>query len=78
MSENDYERWLISSIAAGFSSFKDLLDERGKLEEWYAFEEISESAALKEWLTEKDITYVDDCTLTEEAQKLAALLDEEG
>ena len=57
---------------------QDLLDERGKLEEWYAFEEISELAALKEWLTEKDITYVDDCTLTEEAQKLAALLEQEG
>ena len=38
----------------------------------------SELAALKEWLTENDITYVDDCTLTEEAQKLAALLEREG
>ena len=70
------KEWLISSIAAGL--FKDLLDERGKLEEWYAFEEISELAALKEWLTENDITYVDDCTQTEEAQKLAALLEQEG
>ena len=61
-----------------FRRFKDLLDERDKLEEWYAFEEISELAALKEWLTENDITYADDCTLTEEAQKFAALLEQEG
>ena len=79
LSENDYERVVDIFYRRGaFRRFKDLLDERGKLEEWYAFEEISELAALKEWLTEKDITYVDDCTLTEEAQKLAALLEQEG
>lgn len=79
LSDNDYERVVDIFYRRGaFRRFKDLLDERGKLEEWYAFEEISELAALKEWLTEKDITYVDDCTLTEEAQKLAALLEQEG
>lgn len=79
LSENDYERVVDIVYRRGaFRRFKDLLDERGKLEEWYAFEEISELAALKKWLTENDITYVDDCTQTEEARKLAALLEQEG
>ena len=61
-----------------FRRCKDVVDEPGKLEEWYAFEGSSEVAGVKEWLTENDITYVDDCTQTEEAQKLAGLLEQEG
>lgn len=38
-----------------YSRFKDLLDAKGLLEEWYTFEEMQQKAALREWCREKSI-----------------------
>jgi hypothetical protein len=42
-----------------YSRFKDFLDERGLLEEWYAFEEEASELALREWCEENGIQPVD-------------------
>jgi len=38
-----------------YSRYKDLLSERGLLDEWYTFEEQRQMAALREWCRENDI-----------------------
>ena len=38
-----------------YSRFKDLLDAKGLLEEWYTFEEMQQKAALREWCRENSI-----------------------
>jgi hypothetical protein len=38
-----------------YSRFKDLLSEKGYLDEWYNFEDERQKAALKKWCTENGI-----------------------
>jgi hypothetical protein len=38
-----------------YSRFKDLLENRGLLAEWYAFEEKRQTTALKEWCREQEL-----------------------
>ena len=74
LSEEQCERVVaIFSRRGAFRRFKDFLDECGKLQEWYAYEELTVLEALKQWLKDNDIDYVDDRPLSEEAQRIAAL-----
>lgn len=74
LSEEQCERVVaIFSRRGAFRRFKDFLDECGKLHEWYAYEELTVLEALKQWLKDNDINYVDDRPLSEEAQRIAAL-----
>jgi hypothetical protein len=43
-----------------YRRFKELLQRRRKLEQWYDFEERAEAAALLEWCEANDIQLVDD------------------
>ncbi|HEU0203594.1 MAG TPA: UPF0158 family protein [Burkholderiaceae bacterium] len=43
-----------------YGRFKDLLERRGKIEAWYAFEERSIEEALREWCRDNDIRVTDD------------------
>ena len=36
-------------------NFSDLLEQRGKLDEWYEFENRSQREASREWCVENDI-----------------------
>jgi hypothetical protein len=38
-----------------YSRFKNLLEAKGLLDKWYAFEEEEQNKALREWLKENDI-----------------------
>ena len=38
-----------------YRRFKDLLDSRGKLEEWYKYESSKQEQALREWCNDKGI-----------------------
>lgn len=38
-----------------YGRYKDLLEERGQLEKWYAFENARQTEALKEWCEENGI-----------------------
>mgnify|MGYP005913202525 CR=1 FL=1 len=74
LSEEQCERVVaIFSRRGAFRRFKDFLDECGKLQEWYAYEELTVLEALKQWLKDNDIDYVDDRPLSVEAQRIAAL-----
>ena len=74
LSEEQCERVVaIFSRRGAFRRFKDFLDECGKLQDWYAYEELTVLEALKQWLKDNDIDYVDDRPLSEEAQRIAAL-----
>ena len=41
-----------------YARFKDFLAEKGRLEEWYAFEAARTEKALREWCAENDVTLV--------------------
>ena len=41
-----------------YSRFKELLDDRGMLEEWYAFEKDATERALRQWCDENDIRII--------------------
>jgi hypothetical protein len=41
-----------------YGRFKELLDDRGVLEDWYAFEKAATEQALRRWCEEHDITIV--------------------
>ena len=74
LSEEQCERVVaIFSRRGAFRRFKDFLDECGKLQDWYGYEELTVLEALKQWLKDNDIDYMDDRPLSEEAQRIAAL-----
>lgn len=74
LSEEQCERVVaIFSRRSAFRRFKDFLDECGKLQDWYGYEELTVLEALKQWLKDNDIDYMDDRPLSEEAQRIAAL-----
>jgi hypothetical protein len=53
---NDYERVKGFFAKAGaYTRFKDLLDERGRLEDWYAYEKAGVQEALREWAADNEI-----------------------
>jgi len=52
----DFDRALSCFHKRGaYSRFKELLDDRGVLEEWYAFEKDATERALREWCDEHEI-----------------------
>ena len=40
-----------------YSKFKDLIDAKGLLDKWYAFEEEEQNKALREWCQDNDINF---------------------
>ena len=40
-----------------YSKFKDLIDAKGLLDKWYAFEEEEQNKALREWCKDNDINF---------------------
>jgi hypothetical protein len=44
--------------SSAYSRFKELVDRRGRLEQWFAFEAKAVQAALAEWCTENDLELV--------------------
>ncbi len=45
----------IFSHSGAYRRFKDLLDHRGLLEDWYDFESLREEEALREWCRENEV-----------------------
>jgi hypothetical protein len=45
--------------SGAYARFKDLLEYRGKLDEWYEFENARQTAALREWCANNNIELVD-------------------
>ncbi len=65
LSEEQCERVVaIFSRRGAFRRFKDFLDECGKLQDWYGYEELTVLEALKQWLRDNDIDYMDDRPLS--------------
>ena len=57
--QNDYER--VQNIfrkRGAYSRYKELLEKRGLLQEWYDYEETKESEALRQWCEENNIETV--------------------
>ena len=58
---NDYERVKGFFARSGaYSRFKDLLHERGRLEDWYVYEAAGVRQALREWATDNEIEITED------------------
>lgn len=58
---NEYERVKGFFAKSGaYGRFKDLLDERGRLEDWYAYEAAGVREALREWATENEVEIVEE------------------
>ena len=45
----------IFSRAGAYARFKDLLEHRGLLEQWYGYEEMARERALREWCVDNDV-----------------------
>lgn len=45
--------------AGAYARFKDFLDERGRLEDWYAYESAGVHEALRGWAVENELEIVD-------------------
>jgi len=45
--------------AGAYARFKDFLDERGRLEDWYAYETAGVRDALREWAVENDVEIIE-------------------
>ncbi len=57
---SDYEHvQMIFRKRGAYSSYKDLLDRRGLLQEWYDFENAREKEAIREWCLENGIDISD-------------------
>ena len=57
---DDYDRVRqIFRRPGAYGRFKDLLDSKGLLEVWYAFEKQREEEALRQWCTENEIKLSD-------------------
>jgi hypothetical protein len=46
--------------SGAYSRFKNFLDERGRLEEWYAYEAAGVQEALRQWATDNEIEIAED------------------
>lgn len=56
--EYDYVRRIFRKRGA-YSRYKDFLESKGLLEEWYKFENDAQEKALREWCKEENIELVD-------------------
>ena len=66
----DYERAeRYFSRRGAYRKWKDLLIARDLEKKWYQFEEKATIEALKEWLTENDVTFIDDVTLSSDNEE---------
>ena len=57
------------SRRGAYRKWKDLLIARDLEKKWYQFEEKATIEALKEWLTENDVTFIDDVTLSSDNEE---------
>ena len=55
LAEDSQEVTRIFNRKGAYARFKQLLESKGMLDQWYAYEEKKQEAALREWCTENDI-----------------------